>query len=320
MWRPDHSLTGPERAVARDIDQLNRLFSEAFTERYRRDGMSGVRVPLLNPVIWRYAIDDAGEGAMVWRNARGELIAFNMVHRSGEEGWMGPLAVRTDRQGSGLGHQIVRAGMQWLAAQGVRTIGLETMPRTIDNIGFYSRLGFRPGHLTVTLQREHPVGAGSPGEHLSVVPQESRDRVLADCRVLSDRVAPGADFTRELQLTRELDLGDAALLRDGDGHLRAFALWHTATLTAGGTSDELRILKLVAEDLDSALAVIAMAEAEAGRIGLVRVGLRCQTVHGDLYARLVADEYRVHWTDLRMTLAGKEEVARRGVLLSNWEI
>ncbi len=49
MWRPDHSLTGPERAGPRDIDELNRVFSDAFTERYRRDGMSGVRVPLPQP-------------------------------------------------------------------------------------------------------------------------------------------------------------------------------------------------------------------------------------------------------------------------------
>ena len=320
MWRPDHSLTGPERAVTRDIDELNHLFSEAFTERYRRDGMSGVRVPLLNPAIWRYAIEDAGEGAMVWRNARGDVVAFNMVHRSGEEGWMGPLAVRTDRQGSGLGQQIVQAGVQWLAGQGVRTIGLETMPRTIDNIGFYSRLGFRPGHLTVTLQREHPVGEGAHGVRLSAVSAGARERVLADCRLLTGQVAPGADFTRELQLTRDLELGDAALLRDSDGRLRAFALWHTAPLAAGGARDELRILKLVAEDRESALDIVAMAEVEAAQIGLLRVSLRCQTVHGELYSRLVAGGFRIHWTDLRMTLAGKEEVARSGVLLSNWEI
>jgi GNAT superfamily N-acetyltransferase len=320
MWRPDRSLTGPARATARDIDDLNRLFSEAFTERYRRDGMSGVRVPLLNPAIWRYAIDDAGEGAMVWRNARGELVAFNMIHRSGAEGWMGPLAVRTDRQGSGLGHQIVQAGVQWLVGQGVRTIGLETMPRTVENIGFYSRLGFRPGHLTVTLQHDNPVGARAPGERLSAVLPEARDRVIAECRVLADRVAPGADFTRELQLTLDLDLGDAALLRDSEGRLHAFALWHTAPLAASGAREELRILKLVANSLDSALAVVADVEVEAVRIGLLRVSLRCQTSHGELYSRLVEGGFRVHWTDLRMTLAGKEDVERNGVLLSNWEI
>ena len=73
-----------------------------------------------------------------------------MVHRSGTEGWMGPLAVRPDRQGEGLGRQIVQAGIEWLRGQGATTIGLETMPRTVDNIGFYSRLG---------------AGAGAPHRH-----------------------------------------------------------------------------------------------------------------------------------------------------------
>ncbi len=320
MWRPDHTFAGPELATARDIDDLNRLFSQAFTERYRRDGMSGVRVPPLNPAIWRYAIDDAGAGAMVWRNGRGELVAFNMVHRSGTEGWMGPLAVRTDRQGSGLGQQVVQAGVQWLAGQGARTIGLETMPRTVENIGFYSRLGFCPGHLTVTLQHDHPAGGGASGERLSAIAPEAQDPLLAECRMLADQVAPGTDFTRELQLTRALDLGDTSLLRDRDGRLCAFALWHTATLAAGGAREELRILKLVANRLDSALAVVAHVEVEAVRIGLLRVSLRCQTSHGELYSCLVEKGFRVHWTDLRMTLAGKGDVERNGVLLSNWEI
>src|ERR1700709_1135766 len=135
MWRSDPAVIGPVRATIADIDPLNRVFSDAFTERYRRDGLSGVRVPFLNPAVWQFAIDDAGEGAMLWRDGRGEIVAFNMVHRSGSEGWMGPLAVRTDRQGQGHGQRIVRAGAEWLAAEGARTIGLETMPRTIENIG-----------------------------------------------------------------------------------------------------------------------------------------------------------------------------------------
>lgn len=320
MWRPDRSLTGRLQATLADIDELNRVFADAFTERYRRDGLSGVRVPHLNPVIWRYAIEDAAEGAMVWRNTRGELVAFNMVHRSGSEGWMGPIAVRTDRQGSGLGRQIVQEAIAWLQTQGVHTIGLETMPRTIENIGFYSRLGFLPGHLTVTLQREQPVGTASPGERLSALEGEARLAALAACRDLSDRVAEGTDFTRELQLTVELALGDVALLRDTAGRVVAFAMWHTAALAVSRARDELRVLKLAADTLDGALAVVAMAEHEAARLALPRIGVRCQTMHGDFYARLVADGFRVHWTDLRMTLAGHGEAERHGVMLSNWEI
>ena len=162
MWRPDRSARGPDRPTYRDIDPLNRVFAESFTDRYSRDGLVGVRVPQLNPLVWRYAIDDAGDGAMIWRDADGHMVAFNMVHRSGTEGWMGPLAVRPDRQGEGLGSLMVRTGIEWLKSQGATTIGLETMPRTVDNIGFYSRIGLVPGHLTVTLVLDVP--RRGPGE------------------------------------------------------------------------------------------------------------------------------------------------------------
>ena len=151
MWRPDRSLRGPDRPTLRDIEPLNRVFADAFTDRYSRDGLVGVRVPHLNTLVWRYALEDAGNGAMIWRDADGQLVAFNMVHQSGVEGWMGPLAVRPDRQGEGLGSTMVRLGIDWLKGQGARTIGLETMPRTVENIGFYSRIGLVPGPLTVTL-------------------------------------------------------------------------------------------------------------------------------------------------------------------------
>src|SRR5947209_13992903 len=146
-WRPTHSVDGPFRAKLDDISDLNDVFSEAFTERYRRDGMVGVRVPALNPAVWRYAIEDAADGAMLWRGERGEIVAFNIAHLSGAEGWMGPLAVRPESQGNGLGKEIVRAGVSWLRARGARVVGLETMPRTMDNIGFYSSLGFVPERL-----------------------------------------------------------------------------------------------------------------------------------------------------------------------------
>src|SRR5512147_1906047 len=166
-WLPEREITGPERPTVRDVEPLNRVFAEAFTDRYRRDGMTGVRVPYLNPAIWRYALEDAAEGAMVWRDQDGELCGFNMLHLSGREGWMGPLAVRPDRQGSGLGKTMLQIGIGWLTQRGARTIGLETMPRTVENIGFYSRLGFLPGHLTVTLVRDVGRRAAESGEMLS---------------------------------------------------------------------------------------------------------------------------------------------------------
>ena len=319
MWRPDRSVRGPDRPGYRDIDPLNRVFAEAFTDRYSRDGLVGVRVPQLNPLVWRYAIDDAGDGAMVWRDADGHMVAFNMVHRSGTEGWMGPLAVRPDRQGEGLGSLMVRTGIDWLRALGATTIGLETMPRTVDNIGFYSRIGLVPGHLTVTLVHDVPRRATAGAELLSRA-AGAPDDGIEECRLLVQSLLPGVDFTREIALTRELAIGDTTLIREG-GELVAFALWHSTPLAAGRPKDELRVLKLVARDPAAFDRLLdALPAAAAGeRVG--RIAVRCQTEFAPAYLRLVARGYRVHWTDLRMTLDGFEQHApNRGIVMSNWEI
>jgi GNAT superfamily N-acetyltransferase len=318
MWRPDRSARGPDRPTYRDIDPLNRVFAESFTDRYSRDGLVGVRVPQLNPLVWRYAIDDAGDGAMIWRDADGHMVAFNMVHRSGTEGWMGPLAVRPDRQGEGLGSLMVRTGIEWLKSQGATTIGLETMPRTVDNIGFYSRIGLVPGHLTVALVLDVP--RRGPAEPALLSRLGSPEAGIADCRKLTEALLPGVDFTREIALTGELNIGDTTLVRES-GELVAFALWHSTPLAAGRPKDELRVLKLVARDstaFDRLLDALPMTAA-GERVG--RIALRCQTDFASAYLRLVARGYRVHWTDLRMTLEGyprRDPV--RGVVMSNWEI
>src|SRR2546427_9540397 len=89
-WLPEQQLSGHEPPSERDVAGLNRVFAEAFTDRYRRDGLVGVRVPHLNPQVWRYALLDAGAGALLWRDDSGQIAAFNIAHRSGTEGWMGP--------------------------------------------------------------------------------------------------------------------------------------------------------------------------------------------------------------------------------------
>ena len=315
---PPDGLRGPVPATVPEIDRINRVFSDAFTDRYLRDGMSGVRVPLLNPAIWRFAIEDASDGAMVWHDGAGAVAAFNMVHRSGVEGWMGPLAVRPDRQGEGLGAIIVRTAIGWLEERGARTIGLETMPRTIDNIGFYSRLGFRPGHLTVSMTREIEAAPARSGERLS---RGDRESGLRGCLALTAELSPGVDFTRELLLTLEHRLGDVTLLAK-DGGLAGFALWHSAPLAEGRPRDEARVLKLVARDLETFRCLVRAVEADVAGQRARRLAIRCQTAYPKAFGALVDAGYRVHWTDLRMTLEGKAErhALGEGVVFSNWEI
>ena len=144
---------------------------------------------------------------------------------------------------------------------------------------------------------------------------------LAECRALTDALAPGLDFSRELALTLERKLGDATLISER-GALAGFALWHSAPLAEGRAADELRVLKLGARNLGVFGRLLQALEASAWETGAHRIAIRCQTVYRGAYGALLDAGYRVHWTDLRMTLDGKgEETAKSdGVLFSNWEI
>ena len=310
---------GPERAEHSDIPELNRVFSDAFTERYRKDGMTGVRVPQLNPVIWRYAMDDADGGALVWRNESGDVVAFNIAHASGAEGWMGPLAVHPEWQGIGLGKAVVRAGADWLAARHTTVIGLETMPRTMDNIGFYSALGFVPARLTITLTLD-AARTDAPAALLSRLPANTRDDLIAACHSITTARIPGYDYSREIRLTNDLGLGDTVLLERG-GRVCGFAIFHSIPLVEGRPREELRVLKLVVEreeDLDELVRLLSIA---ARRTGTKRLAIRAQGEYTGAYRRLVRLGARVRWTDLRMAdAAHPEPVASDGVVFSNWEI
>jgi GNAT superfamily N-acetyltransferase len=314
-------VTGPFPIKLDDLPALNALFSDAFSERYRRDGMSGVRVPPLNPTIWRFAIEGAGQGAMLWRDGMGRIAAFNLAHASGSEGWMGPLAVREELQGRGLGRAIVRAGIDHLKASGCRVIGLETMPRTMDNIGFYAGLGFSPAGLTVTLTMEAGSSTDALPPLLTQMGEGDRKAVMEECKALSTAVRPACDYSREIALTVRHGLGDLLVLRDEQGVIEGFALYHDAPLVEGRSREELRVLKLVLGDTTSLPRMAELLTAQARRSGTLRAAVRVQGEFRAVFGTLMARGARVRWTDLRMTLSGYDESApAQGVALSNWEI
>jgi len=319
-WRSDPVITGPEAIQPEDIQAVNTVFSDAFSERYRKDGMVGVRVPFLNPLIWRYAISGAGDGAVLWRTDRGTVAAFNIAHRSGVEGWMGPLAVAPELQGRGVGRTVVEFGMEHLRARGCRVIGLETMPRTMDNIGFYSQLGFVPGPLTMTVTLDAAT-SDSAITLLGRLPVLDRDDAIAECGDVTSAMRDGYDFTHEMRITDALALGDTVLVHR-DGAIVAFAICHSAPLVEGRARDEVRVLKFVAETDADAMQLVTHLTEYARRCGTRRVAIRVQGDATRLYVALITRGGRVRWTDLRMTMTDHPEAAQPadGVMLSNWEI
>ncbi|MFI5312381.1 MAG: hypothetical protein ACHQQ3_14175, partial [Gemmatimonadales bacterium] len=155
---------------------------------------------------------------------------------------------------------------------------------------------------------------------LSSLSSGERASAVRACAALVSELVPGCDYTREIELTHQLSLGDTVLLHDG-GALAGFALCHAAPLVDGRSRDELRVLKLAVRDESLFDALVPQLAAFAKASGTARFALRMQGEYGALFRRLVDRGARVRWTDLRMVLAGYEErLPRSGVALSNWEI
>ena len=277
MWRPDRSVRGPDLRLP--ATSTRSTGCSPNPSRTATVGMAWWASESLSSrtIVWRYALEDAGDGAMVWRDADGHIVAFNMVHQSGTEGWMGPLAVRPDRQGEGIGSMMVLHGLEWLARQGATTIGLETMPRTVDNIGFYSRIatGARASHRDPG-QRHSAPGGGPPRAAVGGRRRLAEARI-EECRRLTDALLPGVDFTREITLTRELRIGDTTMVRE-DGATRSICT--LAFCPSRRRTPEGRITRAQtgrARPIDDFDRLLDAVQASAAAERVDRMAIRCQS-------------------------------------------
>ena len=87
---------------------------------------------------------------MAGRSRRTSSRSTWRICREPKRGWGLSLFIPIIRARTS-GKSVVGAGIEYLKASGAKVIGLETMPRTMDNIGFYSSLGMNPGFLTLTV-------------------------------------------------------------------------------------------------------------------------------------------------------------------------
>ena len=144
---------------------------------------------------------------------------------------------------------------------------------------------------------------------------------MRQCRALLEQLSPGYDYTREILLTGEHDLGDTLFVRKGFDVL-AFAVCHSVPLVEGRATEEMRVLKMVAKseaDFDN---LVTQLCAHARVRGARRVAIRVQGQYSNIYRRLINRGARVRWTDLRMALHdfAESNPGNGGIVLSNWEI
>jgi mycothiol synthase len=140
---PD-GLVGRPFDRERDVEPWVRVFNAAFADH---------PTPLqLDPQFIAAGLDDPdnedADLTMVEEAASGEIVGFCAADVARREGVVGDhaelwaIGVRPDRQGRGLGRQLVRAGVERVRSIGVPNVSLSVNGRNESALGLYESEGF----------------------------------------------------------------------------------------------------------------------------------------------------------------------------------
>ncbi len=208
-----------------DLPAVNRILSKAFTAARISDGIKNTHVPLCHLSFLEMYLTAFPPGGLVVENSDG-LVGYTFSRLWGEVAWIGPVSVIPAHQGRHLGQQLMVRVIEVLKQAGARVIGLETMPRSYRNIGFYTKLGFLPQNLTLDLVLpvprlpEEPQPADYEVTFYSEAGPAQRAFLDSAAEALARRIDPHLSMRPEMELTRQFHYGDTLCVRQGRDLLR----------------------------------------------------------------------------------------------------
>ena len=231
----------------------------------------------------------------------GEVVGSNFATRWGSFAFFGPLTVRVDLQGRGIGSRLMQPVLEAFERWGLRQSGLFTFPESAKHIGLYQKHGFWPRCLNPVMSK--PVATPAVDfVTYSELDEPERPVMLQKARGLTDAVFAGLDLEREIRAVDSQALGDTILLHD-NGELVGLAICHCGGETeAGGGACFVKFaaVRPGAHAQDRFERLLDACERLAADAGLERIVAGVNTGRTDAYARMFARGYRTMLVGLAM--------------------
>jgi ribosomal protein S18 acetylase RimI-like enzyme len=309
-----------------DLPGVNRVLSKAFTSARIEEGLKNPYVRPCHLSFLEMYLANFPEGCFVVEHKQ-SLVGYAFAHLLGQVGWLGPLSILPAHQGKHLGHEIVLAAIHALQKAGAQVIGLETAPRNYRNLGFYSKLGFKPGRLTFDMtKRVPPIAAEAllskyEARFIGETEGAEREALLKEVDAFARRIDPCLALGQEIALALRFKYGDAMCLREGK-RMVACGLAHTETYSEDEAARYLKVIALLIEPKRHELPgqVVQLLCNWASQKHLDTVSIRTPTRYARAYHTLLGLGFRVFHAEFRMTLKGFHERAHpRAFNLSKWE-
>lgn len=309
-----------------DLPAVNRVLTKAFTSARIEEGYKNAFVPACHLSFLEMYLSGFPQGCFVMEH-KSNLVGYAFARLWGKVGWIGPVSVIPAHQNKKLGREIMRAAIKALLEAGAQVVGLETAPRNYRNLGFYSKLGFKPGKLTLDLiKRVPPVSQEAPPSNFEIhfysqADPAGRRRLLAAAEALAQENDPCLSVAGEIEGIDRFKYGDTMFVWE-EGKLLACMLGHTETYFAEEPARYLKIILMLFKPDWRELPghAIASLNSWATQKSLDTVCVRAPLRYHRAYRKLLALGFRIFHAEMRMTLRGHHEKADpKNFYLSKWE-
>lgn len=252
----------------------------------------------------------------------GELIGSNFATNWGSVGFFGPLTIRPDFWGRGVGKRLMEPVMGLFGKWGTRHAGLFTFAHSQKHVGLYQKFGFWPRFLTAIMSKPVEPKRGAPRwTTFSEVPTGERDALLSACRELTDAIFEGLDVGHEIRAIITQELGETILLWD-DGRLVGVAACHTGPGTEAGS--DVCYIKFGAvrpgltAERDFGRLINACEEMASAR-NLSRLAAGVNTARHEAYRQMLALGFSTGIQGVAMSRPNEAGYNRSGVyLIDDW--
>jgi predicted N-acetyltransferase YhbS len=251
-----------------------------------------------------------------------EVVGSNFATNWGSVGFFGPLTIRPDLWGRGVGTRLMEPVLGCFDKWQTKHAGLFTFAHSHKHIGLYQKFGFYPRFLTAIMskpvERTRRVSVWTKFSDASV---SERAAILDGCRELTDAIYEGLDVGHEIRAVADQKLGNTVLLWNGS-KLAGFAVCHTGAGTEGGSGVCYIKFSAVRPGADPAQdfnRLLDGCEEMASSQSLSSLVAGVNTARDEAYREMLARGFRIDRLGVAMAKPNEAGSNRPGVyLIDDW--
>jgi GNAT superfamily N-acetyltransferase len=253
----------------------------------------------------------------------GELVGSNFATRWGSVGFFGPITMRPERQGRGIGKALVEAVSNQFDDWGVSHAGLCTFPQSPLHIALYGKFGFRARFLNpIMAASARAAGDAGSWSRYRELPAGDRHAIEVACRELTDMLYDGLDLGGEIRTVAARGLGDTLLLWEGASRLAGFAVCHWGPASEAGEGCcfvKFGAVRPGAGDAARFAALLDGCGSLAAAVGIPNLLAGVNLAREEAYLQMVARGFRAEIQVVTMHRPNEGAYSRPGLyVLDDW--